>query len=399
MKQPLLLFAIILTFVTCKKEPVSECITNNPTDSGPNLPSSYFNYENITLPNHYTTNSFPSRFQFQFAAILSDNTPSDNPITNEGATLGRVLFYDKKLSANGTISCSSCHKQEHGFSDPEVLSKGFNGGLTRRHSMGLANARFYQTGKFFWDERAATLEDQVLMPFQDAVEMGLTLAQLEQIVQAQSYYPPLFQAAFGNDSINSDRISKALAQFVRSLVSVTSKYDVGRAMTSSPLNNFPNFTPEENNGKRLFNAQNLAAPSCNSCHLSEAFVAPLLVGGATTIGTNNGLDSISTVDQGIYESTGINGHRGKFKVPSLKNIAVRPPYMHDGRFATLAEVLDHYNTGIQNHLTLQPFLKDSIGNPVKYNLTSQEKADIIAFLNTLTDNAMLTEEKYSDPFN
>jgi cytochrome c peroxidase len=391
----LLFIGLFTVLQSCKKDSIEECTT---TENRPSLPSSYFNYENIILPSHYTTNSFPARFQFQYAAILSDNTPSDNPITNEGATLGRVLFYDKKLSANTTISCSSCHKQEHGFSDPDVLSKGFGGGHTRRHSMGLTNARFYGTGKFFWDERAATLEDQVLMPFQDAVEMGLTLPQLEQIVKSQSYYPSLFNAAFGNDSITSDKISKSLAQFVRSMVSINSKYDVGRAMTSSPLNNFPNFTAGENNGKSLFNAQNLIAPSCNSCHLSEAFIAPLLTGGATTIGTNNGLDSVSNTDAGIYESTGINGHRGKFKVPSLRNIGVRPPYMHDGRFASLAEVLDHYSTGIQNHPTLQPFLKNSAGNAIKYNFTSQEKTDIIAFLHTLTDNQMLTDEKYSDPF-
>lgn len=220
------------------------------------------------MPNHYITNGFPSQFQFQFAAVESDNTPIDNPITDAGATLGRVLFYDKKLSANGTISCASCHQAEHGFSDPNVLSEGFEGGHTRRHSMGIVNARFYQTGKFFWDERAGTLEDQVLMPFQDEVEMGLTLSELVQIVTDQVYYPTLFQDTFGDETITSDRISKALAQFVRSLVSTTSKYDEGRSLVNSPLVDFPNFTQEENLGKQLFNSQNLIAPSCNACHLS-----------------------------------------------------------------------------------------------------------------------------------
>lgn len=151
----------------------------------PSIPAEYFNYENITLPDHYESNYFPPPFIFQHAAIDFDNTPVDNPITDAGATLGRVLFYDKKLSANGTIACASCHQQAHGFSDPEVLSVGFDGGLTRRHSMGLANARFNGPGKFFWDERAATLEDQALMPFQNSIEMGLTLPQLEQIVRDQ----------------------------------------------------------------------------------------------------------------------------------------------------------------------------------------------------------------------
>ena len=169
-------------------------------------------------------------------------------------------------------------------------------------------------------------------------------------------------------------------------------------MANSPLEPFPNFTAEENSGKQLFNAQNLVAPSCNSCHLSEAFVAPLLAPNGTTSGTNNGLDLNSVDDFGIFESTGINGHRGKFKVPSLKNIAIRPPYMHDGRFTTLEEVINHYSTGIQNHPTLQPLLRDSIDQPIRYNFTDNEKLALIAFLNTLTDELMLNDKKYSNPF-
>ncbi|MBT8196807.1 MAG: cytochrome-c peroxidase [Bacteroidia bacterium] len=390
----LILISLIVSIAACKKDsdntdPLAEL----------NLPSTPYDYENIVFPDHYLTNDFPAGFPFQFAAMESDNTPLDNPTTNEGATLGRVLFYDKKLSANGTISCSSCHKQANGFSDDKVLSDGFQGGKTRRHSMGIVNARFYDTGKFFWDERAATLEDQVLMPFQDAVEMGLTLQQLEQIVQDQLYYAPLFADAFGDETINADRISKALSQFVRSIVSVNSKYDQGRVLVNNPILDFPNFTAEENLGKQLFYSQNLVAPSCNSCHMSEAFVAPLLAPNGTTIATNNGLDSVSTSDLGVFETTGINNQRGKFKVPSLKNIAQRAPFMHDGRFATLEEVIDHYSTGIQNHPTLQPFLIDSIGNPVQYNFTNQEKATLVAFLNTLTDLPLTVDDKFSNPFN
>ena len=133
--------------------------------------------------------------------------------------MGRVLFYDKKLSANGTIACASCHKQDKGFSDDAILSVGFDGGLTGRHSMTLINARFYQRGRFFWDERAATLEEQVLMPFEDPVEMGMTLEEVVQMVQEQPYYPVLFENAFGSQEITSDKIAKALAQFVRSIVS------------------------------------------------------------------------------------------------------------------------------------------------------------------------------------
>ena len=302
---------------------------SSPSHSDPfadlNLPTTLFNYANIQLPPHFITNNFPASFAFQFAAIDSDNTPNDNPTTDAGATLGRVLFYEKKLSGNGTIACASCHLQSKGFSDDAILSLGFAGGTTRRHSMGLTNARFYQSGKFFWDERAETLEDQVLMPFQDPVEMGMTLAQVEQIVSEQSYTPSLFKDAFGDEIINADRISKALAQFVRSMVSVNAKYDQGRSMVASPLDDFPNFTPEENLGKQLFHARNLVAPSCNSCHLSESFVAPLVAPNGTTSGTNNGLDAVSTTDFGINESTGLNGHTGKFKVPSLRKCGIKAP--------------------------------------------------------------------------
>lgn len=405
--KPIFLFLILWVLVlvgSCKKDTYISLDTlegeesNEAAFSALNLPEIPFDYEDIALPDHFLTNSFPDNLRFQFAAIESDNTPLDNPITNEGAVLGRVLFYEKKLSANGTISCASCHKQENGFSDDVVLSLGFEGGTTRRHSMGLTNARFYQTGKFFWDERAESLEEQVLMPFQDPVEMGMTLEQVVQTVREQTYAAPLFRDAFGDETINADRIARALAQFIRSMVSVNSKYDEGRNMVGSPLVDFPNFTVDENQGKQLFYRQNLAGPSCSSCHGSEAFVAPLLAPNATTNGTNNGLDANSMDDLGVFESTGINGHMGKFKVPSLRNIAIRAPYMHDGRFSNLEEVIDHYSTGIQDHPTLQPFLRDANGNPIRYNFSDQEKTALIAFLNTLTDDRFIRDEKFSDPF-
>ncbi|MEZ4776906.1 MAG: cytochrome c peroxidase [Bacteroidia bacterium] len=389
---------IIVSIYSCRKDDIEKI---DPIDLlvDLNLPEVPFDYENIDFPNHFLNNPLPQiPYRFQFAAIESDNTPVSNPTTNEGALLGRVLFYEKNLSKNGTIACASCHKQETGFSDTEVLSIGFNGGLTRRHSMTLTNARFYDTGKFFWDERAETLEDQVLMPIQDPVEMGLTLDELVQIVSNQPYAAPLFKEAFGDETVTADRISKALAQFVRSLVSINAKYDEGRKLVSSPLDDFPNFTAEENMGKALFYSTNLVAPSCHSCHSSEAFLSPLLAPNATTIGSINGLDAVSTVDLGIFETTGVNNHRGKFKVPSLRNVAVRAPYMHDGRFVNLEEVIEHYSTGMQNHPNTLPFMKDANGNIIKYNFTNQEKEALIAFLNTLTDNQFITDEKFSSPF-
>lgn len=396
-----LLASLVVLVIACSKTDQPAPVDD--TFAALNLPSSPYNYANIPLPAYYTSNQFPAAFQFQ-AVTAYDNTPASNPTTNDGATLGRVLFYDKKLSANGTVSCASCHKSENGFSDPLVFSDGFNGGKTRRHSMGLANARFYAGGKFFWDERAATLEAQVLMPFQDPVEMGLTLPQLEQIVRNQAHYPTLFKNAFGDENISSDKISKALAQFVRSMVSTTSKYDVARAAVSSPTANFPGFTAQENQGKNLFflprTLTNGLSGSCAGCHQTEAFIAPLPAnpGPLTTFATTNGIDATSTSDLGVNETTRNPNDIGKFKVPSLKNIGIRSPFMHDGRFATLSQVIDHYSSGIKNHPQLITPLVNASGQVGQFNFTQTEKDALVAFLNTLTDNTMITDPKFSNPF-
>ncbi|MFK7808814.1 MAG: cytochrome c peroxidase [Saprospiraceae bacterium] len=357
----------------------------------PDLPSTPYNYIDIVLPTHLTTNALNG--PGQNAAVDNDNTPADNPVTNEGATLGRVLFYDKNLSANQTISCASCHSQAKGFSDDNVLSIGFEGDSTRRHSMGLTNAVWYDRGRFFWDERAETLEDQVLMPFQDSIEMGMTLSGLISAIENESYYPSLFEEAFGTTEVNADRIGKALAQFIRSMVSVNSKYDTGRAEVGIPTADFPNFTESENNGKTLFFLPKfLGGLSCVGCHSTEAFINP----DAGT--TNNGLDSVSTTDLGVYEAIPNPAFLGAFKVPSLKNIGLTAPYMHDGRFATLEEVIDHYNSGVQNHTNLNSSLMDD-GLPQQLNLTEIEKEDVINFLMTLTDSVLMNDVKFSDPFN
>jgi len=374
-------------------------------EATPDLPDVHFNYANIELPEHYLTNSFSERARSQTAAINLDNTPTDNPITDAGATLGRVLFYDKKLSANGSIACASCHLPEFGFSDPKTLSIGFDGEQTRRHSTSLTNATFYDSGKFFWDERADSLEEQVLMPFQDDIEMGLTLARLEEIVREQPYYSSLFEDAFGNAVVSSERISKALAQFIRSMVSTTSKYDVARANEDSLMDRFSGFTRIENRGKSLFyrpqETEGGRRVSCSGCHISEAFVGRAESQGrrrATTAAVSNGLDAQSTSDLGVFEATGNNRDIGKFKTPSLRNVGVSAPYMHDGRFATLEDVIEHYSSGIQAHPNLPRQLREEDGSPVRFNFTADEKEALVAFLHTLTDQQMLTDEKYSDPF-
>ena len=383
-----ILICLSIFTTSCEDEGVYQAVDE--TSSILNLPGQPFDYINLNLPTHFTTNS-PGPLPTSVNGI--DNTPVDNPTTNEGATLGRVLFYDKNLSANGTIACASCHKQDKGFSDDAALSVGFEGGFTGRHSMTLINARYYQRGRFFWDERAATLEEQVLMPFQDPVEMGMTLEEVVSAVQSQDYYPDLFQAAFGTSEITSDRISKALAQFVRSIVSYSSKYDDGRASAPNPGANFSNFTAEENLGKTIF-FQTIpnGGGACFGCHTTEAFVS------ANPGPQNNGLD-LMTTDSGAGDVFTNPIFEARFKTTTLRNIELTAPYMHDGRFATLEDVVEHYSTGIQSHPTLSPALADDNGNAVQLNFTNEEKAALVAFLKTLTDDSVSQEEKWSNPFN
>lgn len=349
-----------------------------------NLPSDYYNYANPDLPNHFATG--------QVAGI--DNTPNNNPVTDEGATLGRVLFYDKIMSANNTVSCASCHIQERGFADESAFSIGFEGGLTGRNSMGLANAGYYDNGRFFWDERANTLEDQVLLPIQDQVEMGLTLTELVSKIRAQDYYQPLFTDAFGSSDVTTDRISLALSQFVRSMVSYESPYDAGLiAVNGDEDDDFPNFSELENLGKNLFFSNRT---QCANCHETATFSGDQA--------RNNGLDAILT-DLGVGGVTGNNNDQGEFKVNSLRNIALTGPYMHDGRFATLQEVVEFYNSGIQNSPGLDNRLRaggggrgNNNGNPIRMNLNGQEIDALVAFLNTLTDDSFTADVKFSDPF-
>jgi cytochrome c peroxidase len=343
------------------------------------LPTPAVNYSNPTLP---------ARFLNQ-PILGQDNTPANNLVTDAGATLGRVLFYDKRLSLNQTISCSSCHQQEHGFSDPRKFSVGFEGGFTPRNSMGLANARWYQRRAMFWDERAATLEDQVLQPIQNSVEMGMTLPALITRLSAEPYYATLFTSAFGTPQITSDRISRALAQFVRSIISTQTKFDAG--VTSG----FNNYTAEENLGRQIFNGQ-VGVATCNTCHGTDNFVPGPNI-------NNNGLEN-PYVDRGLAAITGRTQDEGHFKVPSLRNIALTAPYMHDGRFATLEEVVEFYNSGIVNHPQLSPPLRNppgspNPGQPLRLNLTTAQKAALVAFLHTLTDTTVTTAARYADPFN
>lgn len=371
---------ITLLLAACKKEDNTAAPTD-PVAAVLNLPATPFNYASPNLPAYLSAPPIAGQL----------NTPGNNPITDNGATLGRVLFYDKNLSVNNTISCASCHKQANAFSDNEIKSKGFNGGLTGRHSMGLIDAAYYPNGRFFWDQRAATLEEQALMPIQDAVEMGMTLPALVSKLQGLAYYKPLFNKAFGDTAINSTRIARALSQFVRSIVSYQSKYDAGRntlpaAPAPAPNTPFPNFTAQENRGKEIFLS---GIGGCAPCHGSETFTAP----GEK----NNGLD-LTTTDRGFGAVVNNTNLDATFKVGSLRNIELSAPYMHDGRFATLEQVVEHYSSGVKNHPNLSPQLRLPNGQPRLSNLSAADKAALVAFLKTLTDTQVTTDVKFSNPF-
>ncbi len=366
-----------------------------PSSDVPALPQTAYAYTGVELPNH-----FPGRRR--------ENTPRSNRVTDHGATLGRVLFYDKRLSSNGKISCATCHRAENAFADPRRLSRGTKGLRGKRNAQGLANASFHPTGRFFWDERAATLEEQVLMPIQDPKEMNADLEQVVLNLSNVEFYEPLFTDAFGSPEVTSERISLALAQFIRSMLSYRSKFDVGMAQTDSIHEDFFNFTDEENEGKLIFigRAENVRG-SCASCHLARSrrgrgddgiegkfaiFMGPQP--------QNNGLDrKVDDKDNGVGDLTGDESDMGLFKSPSLRNVELTAPYMHDGRLKTLADVLDHYSSKVKAHPNLHSRLAGRFdGTPRQMNLTSSQKRALIAFLKTLTDHEFVKDPRFSDPF-
>jgi cytochrome c peroxidase len=360
----------------------------------PTLPAATLDY----------SHDFPDHFLTPFV-IGSDNTPGDNPTTDAGATLGRVLFWDKRLSQNGTVACGSCHQPGAGFSDNAELSEGFEGGLTRRNSMSLINVRFSDRGAMFWDERADTLEDQVLRPIQDAAEMGLTLDELVERVEGADYYAPLFEDAFGDSEVTTERISFALAQFVRSISSYQSEWDAGVIMVGGEVDqDFPNYTAEQNRGKDLFFGQ----ARCGTCHAPANPLTPPPPGGQpgptdnlalwfVDEPVNNGL--FDDDDDGYGETTGVAQDDGKFKSPSLSNVALTAPYMHDGRFATLLEVVEHYDSGVEDHPNLDRRLRDpQTQMPQRLNLTAADRGALVAFLETLTDPTLAEDPRWADPF-
>lgn len=338
----------VIFFQFCSKKDSAGGGATTETVVPPNLPATPFNY-NVTYPAHILT-----------ALSGNDNTPADNPITNDGATLGRVLFYDKHLSKNNTISCASCHKQVNSFTDNAQFSKGFENGLTSKNSMPVLNLRFYKSGKMFWDERSPSVEKQALQPIQNTVEMGLTLAELESKVKALSYYPALFQKAFGSTAIDSVKIAKALAQFMRSIVTYQSRYDQVKQGLAS-------FTPQEAAGEQVFLNAPVGGNSCASCHTPPMF-----------------LTSAPAAPFAFPLEPGING-QNRFKSSSLRNIASTAPYFHSGNIPNLTRLLSGGPVGAPDHIPA-------------HTVPPADVANVMAFLNTLSDNTVTTDSKFSDPF-
>lgn len=332
-------------------------------------------------------------YDVQLPAHLGNSRVNAN---KHQATLGRVLFYDTKLSKNESVSCASCHLADRAFADTKALSEGFEGNETKRNSLGLGvfpsfNAYYgFGTTRMFWDDRAATVAEQSDQTIADPIEMGHpNLDVLANSLLESNYYEILFRKAypensFGSELSNKDKMLQALDAFVSSIACFDTKFDQGWKSSNNPNANFSDFSTQENLGKSLFNT------NCAGCH-------NLGPGFATSVtAANNGLDMVST-DDGRYNFSREESDKGVFKVPMLRNIALTAPYMHDGRFATLEDVIEHYNSGVQNHPNLHPELKNG-GEPIKMGLNQEQKAALVAFLHTLTDTESLAQAKYSDPF-
>jgi cytochrome c peroxidase len=299
----------------------------------------------------------------------------DNPMTVEGVALGRRLFHDPILSGDSTQSCATCHLQASAFADPRRFSIGIDGSEGVRNAPALVNLAW--SPDYFWAGRAASLEDQARGPVPNPIEMNLPWEEALSRLRAHAGYPGLFTAVFGTNEITQDQVVMAIAQFERTMLSQDSKWDlVARGEAS--------FTEEETRGQILFFTER---GDCFHCHGSRLFTDLQY--------HDNGLDAVPT-DLGREVVTGSTFDRGKFRSPTLRNIEVSAPYMHDGRFATLEEVIEHYSSGLQDSPNLDPLLRvPRPGGPQEF--TAQEKADLLAFLRTLTDPVFLSNPEYGPP--
>lgn len=413
------LFMIVLFgFIAC----------NNENQNGGNeletpILDKVFNYVDLKLPSPIDqsiitqhTNSIDNPFGFPFvinstsnSGIMNGGIPVDPKfavgnfvnITNDGATLGRVLFYDKKLSLNNAVSCASCHHQDKAFTDGEAFSKGFEGKITDRSSMAILNP--ITQNNLFWDSRSKSIHDLSLRPIINHIEMGMeNLDYLEKKLSKETYYPELFKKAYGTDEITRDKISDALSQFIASITSSDSKFDKVMRGESS-------FTQLEKVGLQIFFSNKA---QCSSCHAGSNFAAPDGMndpyggGQGLIVFDSNGFANFSEgKDLGGAANIGLDVYpkdkgrdNGSFKIPSLRNIALTAPYMHDGRFKSLEEVVDHYSAGMKDHPQLDVKFREANGEVKRLNLSGAEKKALISFLNTLTDDTFISDPKYSNPF-
>ena len=391
MKKYVFLFSILLCACASDEEVYTEIPEENietPTVPDSNIVngidmSDYFSINFSDLPN-YSNPDYPIHY---INTLADNNEPANNQATDTGAILGRILFFDKQMSVNNTISCASCHQQGIAFTDNNQFSTGIDGvNVTAAHSMRLLNARFYEDGSFFWDKRAQTLEEQSTMPIMDSVEMGFDASNggIDALITKMNtieYYPALFEMVFGDNAITHDRIQRALAQYIRCMVSTDSRFDQAFAQVYNPNapgdgvgQNFPEFTAEENLGKQIFTT-NQGNINCATCHELPTFAL------------NENSRSIGLVA----------GETIVFKAPSLKNVGTSAQFMHDGRFSSLAEVVEFYNSGIQLGPSLDNRLMQN-GQPRRMNLTQAEKDALVAFLRTLTDETVVNDPKFADPF-
>lgn len=351
-----LLFASVLIFTSCNKK---ETVYNQQTDEL-NLPAKPYSY-------------------------FGGSSATERDLQ---AQVGRVLFYDRNLSKNNAIACASCHIQVHAFGDNKALSDGFENKKTERNSIAIHNIGnsfgFNSTENLFWDGRTTSLKEMVLQPSLNHVEMGLTSREeITKKIKSLSYYQPLFDQA-GYSDISDASISDALVKFVSSINVQQSKFDLVNSMNVPQAK----FTALEQYGQTIFNGKY----NCNSCHNNPISS----YGGNANSFVNIGLDKFNQ-DAGRMGVTGREADRGKFKVPGLRNVQFSAPYMHDGRFATLEEVIDHYSHGIKGVGNLDTRLQEN-GQAKKMNISDYDKKALIAFLNTLTDYDVLTHDRFSNPF-
>jgi len=326
-------------------------------------------------------------YVMEYGALPPPNLPEDNPLTKAGVQLGRMLFYEKKLSGDNTQACADCHRQEHAFTDTSRFSIGIAEMPGHRQAMSVFNMAWH-TNDFFWDGRAELLRDQALMPIQDELEMNESLENVVAKLNDIQMYRDQFIRAFGSEEITTEKIALALEQFMLSIVSYNSKYD-------RYLAGIENLSESEERGRELYFTEynpffpQYSGADCQHCHGGMNLENDLY--------QNNGLDTDANITDIGREAVTDNPYdKAKFKVPSLRNIALTPPYMHDGRFQTLEEVIDHYNEGIQTSETADPTVIYT--QETGLMLTEQDKQDLLNFLHTLTDETLITNPEYASPF-